>query len=190
MAIDVRDATAADATALADAHIVAWRAAYRGEIPDEYLDDPAFESSRHTGWTRRLRDGPPPGARDPSSRILVTVLDGRVVGFAQCGREAPRDQSPGDRGELSLFYLHPDAWGSGAADPLMQACLDEMRSRFERAILFVLEANPRARRFYERWGWECGSGDAIVRDRFELPPDDRGATFEPVVEIQYRIELR
>ena len=88
-----------------------------------------------------------------------------------------------------MFYLHPDAWGSGAADPLMAACLDELRSRFDRAILFVLEANPRARRFYERWGWECGTGDEMVLDRFELPPDDRGATFDPVVELQYRIDL-
>lgn len=38
MSVVVRDATADDADALGVLHVRAWQAAYRGAMPDDYLD--------------------------------------------------------------------------------------------------------------------------------------------------------
>ena len=47
----------------------------------------------------------------------------------------------------------------------MQAGLDAMRAAgYRDAILYVLEDNPRARRFYEREGWALDGG--TKRDEF------------------------
>jgi GNAT superfamily N-acetyltransferase len=57
-------------------------------------------------------------------------------------------------GELWGLYVDPEAWGSGAAAALLAASVDALRGRgFTEAVLWVLEDNPRARRFYEREGW-------------------------------------
>ena len=183
--IEIREATADDALAIADAHSSAWEVAYRGVVPDSVLDDPAMREARIAGWTRRLNEGPPVGAGDPDNRVFAGLVDRRVVGFGHAGREAPREGSE-HRGEIYGFYLHPDAWGSGAGAALMEVCLAELRGRFETAVLWVLRDNPRARRFYEKTGWST-TGEAI---QFEgaimpgVPPLP-----EPLDEVQYRIEL-
>ncbi|WP_246292126.1 GNAT family N-acetyltransferase [Lentzea indica] len=51
--------------------------------------------------------------------------------------------------ELYAIYFLPSAWGSGLAEPLAQAALGDSRD----AIVWVLEENKRARRFYERLGF-------------------------------------
>jgi GNAT superfamily N-acetyltransferase len=55
---------------------------------------------------------------------------------------------------LRSLYVVPEAWGTGVAQRLMEAALDAMRERgATEAILWVVEGNDRARRFYEREGW-------------------------------------
>jgi ribosomal protein S18 acetylase RimI-like enzyme len=73
-----------------------------------------------------------------------------VVGFASCGES--RDAV--GEGELYAIYALPEAWGSGIGPALMTAALAALRATgFATASLWVLEDNPRARRFYEREGW-------------------------------------
>ena len=50
--------------------------------------------------------------------------------------------------------MHPQHWGTGVGRALIEAGEDELRRLGHRdAILWVLDDNPRARRFYERAGW-------------------------------------
>ena len=66
-------------------------------------------------------------------------------------------------GWLDGLYVVPEAWGSGVADALHDAGLDHLRSRGEtRCRLWVLEHNARARRFYERRGWELDGTTRVV----------------------------
>lgn len=149
----VRTAVEADADAICDAHVAAWRAAYRYSFPAEYLDAQAFEDNRRRqwhGWTHT--------ARSPGSALLVPVIGDRVVGFAHCGRQRADDVGADatPAGEVFGFYLHPDAWGSGAAARLMEACAGYLRSvDVAEAVLWVLRDNPRARAFYERAEWRA-----------------------------------
>lgn len=186
MKTTIRQAQPDDAEFVADAHITAWRVAYRGVIVDAFLDSPEFAQSRRDGWHRRLHEGRPSFA-DPFDEILVPVVDGRVVGFGHVGRRLVTESS--DTGELYGFYLHPDAWGSGAAVALIEACHTALAARFTTASLWVLRDNPRARRFYERHGWSCGSANDLVEDVWSGPLMAGMPKFDPVPEVQYQRDL-
>jgi GNAT superfamily N-acetyltransferase len=85
--------------------------------------------------------------RSDDARILVAERDEAIVGVATCVRD-------GTTSELRSIYVVPEAWGTGVAQRLMESALDAMRVRgATEATLWVVEANPRARRFYEREGW-------------------------------------
>jgi GNAT superfamily N-acetyltransferase len=178
--IEIRLARPDDADAIARAHVDAWRVGYRGLFPDEFLDSAEFEDTRFERW----RSGA--WGQEDGSQLFVPVLDGHVVGFGHAGPERVEpacDASGGEippapeaeRGEVYGFYVHPTAWGSGVASPLMAACTESLiRAGFPAAVLWVLRDNPRARRFYERagWSWQGVTGE-----------------WEGVAEVQYSIQL-
>jgi GNAT superfamily N-acetyltransferase len=151
-----RGAAPEDAPTLAAIRVASWRAGYAGIVPDEVLAalDVDHEATR---WTAILHDAAAQGLR------VEFVADHRdvVVGYAAVGPyrgpevdpNRPVDDDP-PGGELGAFYLHPDAWGSGAADPLIDRAEVLLAGRgHAEPVLWVFEANARARRFYERHGW-------------------------------------
>jgi len=84
-------------------------------------------------------------------------VDGAVVGFVAVG---PTHDEQGD-GELYAIYVHPDHWDTGVGRELIEAGEQRLRVLGHRdAHLWVLDDNPRARRFYEIAGW---STDGAVR---------------------------
>lgn len=191
MTVTVRDALPGDADAVADAHVRAWQVGYRGVVPDQVLDHPEFERARHERWRHRLSHGPA-ATRDPLNRIFVCVMRERVVGFGHAGREADPPPEAAERGEIYGFYVHPDAWGTGAADALMAACLAELRTRFTRAVLWTLRDTPRSRRFYERTGWtlQFHADHTPIEAPFPLPDfPDRPMVNSELTTVQYAIDL-
>jgi GNAT superfamily N-acetyltransferase len=136
----VRAATVDDALAIETIRIHGWRAAYRHVLPPQELDAMPIDETR---WRHRL-DEPPPGWT-----TVVAERDGRVVGFACVGPS--RDER--GVGELYAIYVEPDDWSTGAGRELIVEAEEALRDGFEEATLWVLEDNPRARRFYELAGW-------------------------------------
>jgi GNAT superfamily N-acetyltransferase len=89
------------------------------------------------------------------------------------------DDAPAHVGEVMTFYARPEAWGTGVGRALMTRALVELREMgFTEAMLWVLDTNPRARRFYELAGWSVDGGT-----KHQLW---RGAEFD---EVRYRISL-
>src|SRR5215468_9837906 len=77
------------------------------------------------------------------------------------------------------IYVHPDAWGQGWGRQLMAATVTGLADAgFGRAVLWVLDSNQRARRFYRAAGW---SPDGAAR------PDTIGGA--EVSEVRYRRSL-
>jgi GNAT superfamily N-acetyltransferase len=137
----IRRATVADAAAIADVHVRTWQAAYEHVFGAERLAGVTVER-RLPVWRRIL------SAEEQSA--FVAEEAGRVVGWCTVG--ASRDEDAG--GELYGIYVEAESWGGGAGPALMRAGVEELRAAGHRdAILWVLEDNPRARRFYEREGW-------------------------------------
>ncbi|MBX9247077.1 GNAT family N-acetyltransferase, partial [Actinotalea ferrariae] len=151
----VRAGVPDDAPALARVHVAAWRGAYRGQMPDAYLD--GLDVERWTeGWRRMFAQG-------RAEHLHVAELDGTLVGFVDVGPERePAPEDPPGRGELYAINVHPDAWGAGAGPALLAAAHARLHALgFGEAVLWVLPGNPRARRFYERAGWH---DDAVEKD--------------------------
>jgi L-amino acid N-acyltransferase YncA len=166
--VTIRRARVLDAPALGQVHVRAWQAAYRGQMPDDYLDGLRPEE-RAAGWERGLsRDRD----RDP---VLVVEEDGRVVGFAVVGPAQDREGV----GELYAINVDPDRWGTGAGRALLLAAHAGLaRLGYAEAVLWVLPGNRRARRFYEAAGW--------VADGAERSAEVQGVV---VPEVRYRRRL-
>jgi GNAT superfamily N-acetyltransferase len=125
----------ADAEAVAGVHVRSWQKAYDHVFPHERL-----AALRVAERVETFRQWPP----------LVAEVAGRIVGFVGVGpsREADAD------GELYAIYVDPDHWGSGVGRKLIAAGEARLREGGHAdAILWVLDDNPRARRFYEAAGW-------------------------------------
>jgi ribosomal protein S18 acetylase RimI-like enzyme len=156
----IRPATPEDAEAVARVHVETWRAAYAHALSAEGL-----ASLSVTQRAELHRRSPP----------VVAEVDGEIVGFVSVGPGTDPDTD----GELYAIYVLPDHWGSGVGRALMQAGEERMRELGHRhAILWVLEDNPRARRFYEAAGWTL--------DGTRRPIEIFG---QPVPEIRYEKSL-
>jgi GNAT superfamily N-acetyltransferase len=140
-----RPATAADVPAIATVRIRSWQQGYRGVMPQAYLDalDPAAE-------TERLRGRELTGQH-------VAEADGQVVGWLSVGpyRSDSGEEVPGpDCGEVHAIYVLPSAWGLGVGRALLAYGLEELRRQeLHPVLLWVMEGNERARRFYARAGF-------------------------------------
>lgn len=141
----VRKAVVEDAESIGDLHVRAWQAAYRGTLPDDYLDGLSTDD-RVDGWRGALQ-GPP---RAGSVRLVAEDDVEGVVGFIVVG---PNEDLAGT-GEVYALNVDPDAWGRGAGGALLDAGIAALEAQgFAAAILWVVPGNTRARRFYESAGW-------------------------------------
>lgn len=146
----IRRGDGRDAQPVAVVHVQAWQAAYRGLLPDQYLDELSV-AERSTLWQKLLNDG---------VRMLVAEQVGTagLAGFASCGPSRD-DGARGRCGELYALYTHPSVWGSGIGRALHDAAVaDLVDQQFLDATLWVLDGNQRALRFYERHGWQPDGG--------------------------------
>jgi RimJ/RimL family protein N-acetyltransferase len=138
--LTVRDAELEDAEAFVRAYELSWDAMAAPLVGKRLEDFVSFED-RLESFRAALAQ------RSDDARILVAERDEAIVGVATCVRD-------GATSELRSIYVIPEAWGTGVAQRLMESALDAMRERgATEATLWVVAANPRARRFYEREGW-------------------------------------
>lgn len=143
--MEVRRARASDAAAIAEVHARTWRAAYEHVFGAERLLQRQPDVAL---WARIL-------ANERAAVNVAEVGEGCIVAFVSAGASFDDDAE----GQLYAIYALPEAWGTGAGTALMAAAVDSMRAAgYGDAILYVLDDNPRARRFYEREGWELDGG--------------------------------
>ena len=84
----------------------------------------------------------------------------------------------GETAELYALYVHPGWWSTGTGRALMDQVLSRVRAAGYAGItLWVLEANARARRFYQLAGFDA--------EGTRHPLDDLGG----VTEVRYRRAL-
>lgn len=140
----LRSAEPKDAKAVAGVHVRSWQAAYRGLIPDEYLDRIRTEerASRYDF-----------SHADPSKpHTTVAVEGGEICGFVTI---APaRDAGMNGFGELTALYVDPGRWKQGIGNGLVRAARAQLMDLgYRNACLWVLAGNLRAGRFYVRDRW-------------------------------------
>jgi ribosomal protein S18 acetylase RimI-like enzyme len=165
----LRVATTADARGVAEVHTTSWRGAYHGLLPQTLLDGLSVVR-RAARWEQSISDG--------SSHVVVAVdRIGTIAGFVAVGNSRDGALEEGV-GELYAIYLDPARWDRGVGRALLGAGTSALAARFDQATLWVLDANARARAFYERHGWRA---DGAVR-RAPLGEIE-------VAEVRYRRQL-
>lgn len=134
--VRLRDAGLPDVQAIAEFQTRCWREAYRGLVPQAYLDRLGV-TDREVRWSERIVSG--------ARRVALAALGdsgGRVVGVVSWGwPDAPDAPAL----ELSSLYVDRAHRGTGLADVLLQHAVGD-----DPAHLWVFRDNPRARAFYAR----------------------------------------
>ncbi len=121
-----------------------WKSAYRGIVPQDYLDHISAG-----GWAEILDQA--------DWDTLVSVEEGRFIGTASVCPSRWRDWA--ESGELVSLYLLPEYMGRGYGRLLLEAAVKLLAKHgFQDVLLWVLEDNHKARRFYETAGF-AASGD-------------------------------
>lgn len=171
MTIRLRAATLDDAAEMGVFHVRAWQQAYRGQMPDEFLAQ--LDPVERAGIWRRVLGDPTIDAD------VILALDGpAIVGLLSSGAWNEADAEPGV-GELAVMYAAEAYWGRGVGPALHDRAIGSFTARgFTEAVLWVLDSNARAIRFYEREGWKPDG---------ESRPDTFGGI--TVNDVRYRRRL-
>jgi GNAT superfamily N-acetyltransferase len=188
----IRSASTADAAQIAVVMRDSWFAAYDGIIAPAIIDRATApdggarvrQSFRMRPWQRMIAAV----ARQPG-RTQADPVAPDIIGYASFGPERDVLDMPwpypltsagsgGKVAELYALYVHPAWWSTGTGRALMDQVLAKVRAAEYGCItLWVLEANARARRFYQRAGF--------IPDGARHVLDDLGG----VTEIRYRRAL-
>lgn len=163
--VTVRIAVHADAPLISDIHVRSRASAYRGQLPDRYLDGvmPAESAAFWPGRMARLEAG--------AGAAFLAEQGGLPIGFACLER-------PDDHGSVCVDNLHalPEHKGRGAGSALLDAARGWALARAAIKLhLLVLEGNAPAIGFYESRGWRLAAhldgrmgGIPVVMLRYEL----------------------
>ena len=147
MDIRIREAVPADAGPMTRVHIDTWRTAYAGIVPAEHLAGLSY-SDREAVWVQILTRHQP-----AECNFVAETGSGEIVGFAGGGPEREGDRTY--RGELYAVYLLREHQRRGVGRRLACAVARGLLSAgFDSMLLWVLEDNRAARRFYESLGGE------------------------------------
>ena len=150
----IRPAVVADSEAIARVRVDAWKAAYRGLMPDAVLDGLNVDTE-----TGRVRENL--AALPPERYFFVGLLEGAgVAGFATGG--PCRDADPEYSGELYALYVHPGSQRAGLGRALLAAAAAWLRQQgHKKMLVWVLRDNHPARRFYEAAGWRPDGAEDV-----------------------------
>jgi len=138
--VTVRRATVDDAALIAQVRIDSWRAAYRGMIPDAYLDGMKVEDSTRM-WTRVL------DAASDAACTFVAEVEGELVGFAAGITLAERKLD--FDAELTALYVLPSAQRAGIGRRLLTEVAATLGAAgAPNMLVWVLAQNGKARDFF------------------------------------------
>ncbi|MBL0743203.1 GNAT family N-acetyltransferase [Chryseolinea lacunae] len=147
-AITIRTATAHDASLLAS---LGWKTFYETFAPLNHEPDVKMYVDKNFTTEQLTLE-----LNDALSVFFIAELDGTAVGYAKL-RMHPNKEAPPDTFSIELERIYSDSnyLGKNVGKTLLQTCLDFAKAKAYNTIwLGVWERNPRARAFYEKWGFE------------------------------------
>lgn len=140
----IREAEKTDVKAMAEVVSSSWKAAYSELISEDDMKLFANVVRREELFKAGFEKG---------KLTYVLLCGGAVKGV--CSAESYEKDGFSDTAEIDQFYLAPSAIGKGLGSRLMEFVLKEFSDKgFKQAVLFVMEGNERAVRFYERKGFK------------------------------------
>lgn len=143
----VREAVLADAAGIARVHVDSWQTSYRGILPDTVLD--RIDVGQRVESRRRIL-----ASGDGLHLVAYDITHGDIVGFCDAGAARRNVKYAG---EVYAIYLAHRAKRHG----LGQEMFDRVKvwlaaNGMPSMLVWVLENNHHARRFYEAMGGTPG----------------------------------
>ncbi|MDP9866522.1 MULTISPECIES: GNAT family N-acetyltransferase [Streptosporangium] len=164
----VRDGGPDDALDVMRIRTETWKTAYKGLLPQDFLDALRIEPRAVELLRGRLAGG--------AEHLVIGEAGGEAAGFSLFG---PARGEGLTGGEVYALYALSGHWSTGLGLAMMERSVARLRGMgHAEAGLWVLEGNARARGFYERFGFTL-SGRA---------QDAAGLPFS-VPEVHYRLSL-
>ena len=130
-------------------HWKAWQEAYAGLIDQDFLDGRTPETAEERAL-KAFRNG---------YKTLIAKDGNRVIGFADYGPYRGDDLT--DAGEVYAIYILKEYYGKSVGYALMNKALEELKANSQ-AVVWVLEGNERAIRFYKRCGFQPDGKKQII----------------------------
>jgi RimJ/RimL family protein N-acetyltransferase len=149
-----------DAYDVTDCVIACWQTAYRGIVPDSYLDNLHTEREERAERFRKYQE-------NPDLDAYCVMLENKMVGFLTINKKD---------GEIWAIYLLDEVRSKGYGTEILNFAIDELKNMgHEIIVLWVFEENHKARRFYERNGFRFDGakrendkyGKMLVQIRYE-----------------------
>ena len=163
MRLHIREMTLADCPSVGGIRVRGWQTAYRGMVPQSYLDglDMADEVERRRARFEQAGEG---------VVNLVAEADGEVVGWTCHGPHREGELRTADA-ELYAIYVDPGRLARGVGRALLRASVTRCTAAGHgRMLLWVLKENARARRFYEKAGFSPdGAEEPFEVDGVQVP---------------------
>jgi len=153
MEFTIRKAVPEDAYERAVCHISSWRSAYKGIVPDEYLNSMSAEE-RSERYKKQIEE---------NNEVLFynAIYENKIIGLLCISKS--RDEDKLNAGEVGAIYLIEEFWGKGYGREMMNFAIDTLKNMgYNEIILWVFEENNRARRFYEKCGFTFSGEKAIM----------------------------
>jgi ribosomal protein S18 acetylase RimI-like enzyme len=150
----IREATAADLPAIADIHASSWRTAYRGILPDAFLDGDLLQDHK-TRWAGIAE------LLTPRDNLLIATDGEGTVGFVAGWTSAALGCEDGYGLYINNLHVRPELRGKKYGESLCRAlarhAMDNAAADVKvSAYLWVLDGNAPAHRFYHRLGGRDG----------------------------------
>ncbi|MFC4906446.1 GNAT family N-acetyltransferase [Actinomadura gamaensis] len=174
--VGVRPARRADAGAVAEIQVRAWRQGYARLLPAPALErvtSAEAQDAWRERWTQAIVEPP-----SPRHRLLVAVSSELVVGFAAHGPAEDADLDAATAAELLTLLVDPLHARAGHGSRLLAATVDLLREDgFGTLVSWAFEGDDVLRRFLGSAGW---APDGTARDL------DMG---EPVRQIRLHTDI-
>jgi len=146
MTVGYRLATADDAEALAELGVRTFTDTF-GHLYQPGDLEIFLQNHSPENWDKALSD--------PAFEVCVAEQDGTLVGYVKLGPPHLPFEPRGEAAELRQLYVVEEVKGQGVADALIQWVIERARDLgADNLYLSVFTENHRARRFYEKYGFE------------------------------------
>jgi len=158
MRITICKALFEDANNYVDCLISCWQSAYKGIVPDEFLNNmPTEKNQRIERYKKSLIN--------PDIETYCVINEEKMIGFLCIHKKD---------GEIWAIYLIEEFCGKGYGKKVLDFAVNELkRIGHKQIFLWVFEENNRARRFYEK-------------NNFYLNGAKREMTYgKPLVQLRY-----
>lgn len=144
MVYKVRMAVLEDAEVLGHIIVESWKSAYKNIIPEDEIVRYLDKQKRKQQFEKFIQD---------KEIVLIGFYNEIPCGLVFANKE--NDEELEDTGSIYSIYTLQQYWGKGIAYKLMDKAVDILKEEGCKHIsLWVYEENIRARKFYEKCGFQ------------------------------------